>query len=138
MEFSNIWPYLEQSYSNKYNRLMTYGASNKLCHMDPYGYPFLKKTTTTQSNFRVIFFFSACLFLKERQSLTLAHCYKPRPICDDCWQQREKRFEADQSDRTMTRVRQKGKWCHAAEIGSCVPTRHPPPPKKKLKKPTTT
>lgn len=51
----------------------------------------LEKNTTTQSNFRVIFFFFlVCLFLEERQSLTLAHCHKPQPICDGCWQRRER------------------------------------------------
>lgn len=36
------------------------------------------------------FFFLVCLFLEERQSLTLAHCHKPQPICDGCWQRRER------------------------------------------------
>lgn len=65
MEFSNIWPYLEQSYSNKYNSLMTYGPSTAIwTHM----VTLLEKNMTTQSNFRVIFF--VCVFVFKRETVS--------------------------------------------------------------------
>lgn len=44
-----------------------------------------------------------------------------------------KNIEADQSDRTMTRVRQKGKWCHAAGMAGVFWPKKLPKKKKKLK-----
>lgn len=111
MEFSNIRPGLGyQYYSNEYYcllALITYGASDEQCHMDPYGRHSRHNDNTTK--FRVI---SVYLLLKERQALNLALCHIVSPVCDG-WQQKQRRLtQADQSNRTMTSVSHRGEQRH--------------------------
>lgn len=73
MEFSNIRPGLGyQYYSNEYHSLLaliTYGASDKHCHMDPYGRHSRHNDNTTK--FRVI---SECICFWRRDRLWIWLC----------------------------------------------------------------